>query len=96
MFWSNLLFNPQGRIVPFYPEETDGMYVLNAGLIKCKQSQTKLFTMKKEILDSFEIILNHSIACCVTLSEYRSTQKHLFRKVESFSTIISYFRLVAQ
>ena len=31
--------------------------------------------MKKETLVSYETLLTHSKACCVTLSEYRNTQK---------------------
>lgn len=99
-FGAIFCLNPQGRIVSLYPEEGDGMHILNPGPIcqttKCKQSQKQLFAMKKAILDSFETPLTHSKACCVTLSEYRNTQKHLFWKLEPFSTIISYSRPVAQ
>jgi hypothetical protein len=76
------------------------MRVLNAEPIyhttKRKQSQTKLFAVKKETLDPFETLLTHSKVRCVTLSEYNNTQKHLFRMVEPFGTIISYARPVDQ
>jgi hypothetical protein len=53
--------SPQGRTSSFFSEEGDRVNVIKAGHIyqttKCKQSKTKLFTMKKETLELFETLL---------------------------------------